>query len=1813
MCGCELISIHVIFPQITLMKQCNKYRKRYIELCTQRKLLNSSLACTPLSQSEEAELDRIERTLPVDSLVLYRQLAIKDAIVRNKQIKQDVAKAAAAAKSKSWFGSWGGGGKNETVAVGDVSLDDLQRDLEQAMHTHLGDMGSFTVDFSFLSSTFLTVTASGRSIAHMRMGLSANCTLRGEGMHAVVQMTDLLVTDEFTPSPVIQNLIAVRSSVESSPEQSPFTVTFRNSNDKIHVAVRALPLQITLNKFCIQQILSIVQVSRAQSALSELRQLQDAYTMATAAYRPAGSDTGQEGVSSTSAWYALAAAQLQQQPHGSDDESRSGSDAPDRVRSSAPSIEVVFEADAPKIVIPEDGCSDMGFLLLDTGRLTVTGEMGPAGMAWQVKLCAINAALPRSVDELYTFNGHCNYVIRPFDVGVDVQTIDKSSGDMTVAINVSPSILGELSADKLSRIMHIIDIVPSTFDKLPLESGNHEVTASATAVPDIIPTAAASSLTFIDSREVDPCQRDIVVIATIPAISLQLQYGSDYKERVLLSIDLLSTDITMRPYDMHIAFDLKSLSIQDFTRDESQINLARTPLEGHESLVHISYTKLNHIKSPLYKEFGTEVLVEFNKLFLNSDASTLLHLRPFYEVVLGKRLAKYPPELVVSNVQSQMVAQSAAQAVTTAPNLEYVPSGMHVIVTLRTISLELLQADSEEYSSDTANKVLDSVVCMDISGLATEVTMAELMTATVNVHSLTIVDTRCLSSEYHFKTILGPSSQPQEQDDVESADLERQSSFEIMHVQPASTGGDLLTISYSEDSASESTLKIDVGAVTSFLSLDTILDLVNIATINAMAVVQLTAKVDSGTSTTSPSPVVQAAEVKSSDHGKAMSTHISLQGARVILLEDPTEQNSRAICLRLGLGLHYHTITNVSEDHVTVDSALHCAITDVEVYVILDMQRNRPHQIMDPMTVLLNYKTSSERDIVLTTHLSVGVDGLHTRFSLADIMLVQTILLRRTMVDSSPTQDASTTEAVSTTDGKSAVEHLTQYQVKLNVGSICAIVINDFEGKSVPLVRLGIDDTIFEVDGFLRDMQGGGSMVLKMDAYNTIVTEWEPLLESWHPMMTVSSDSTDLNLKITSSESLQISITSSFLSCISQTLSIWDLMNEHRGEERRAVPSLTFSNHLGVPIEIVSSATGESIFYLDNDYEGAIFLNHRSTGDVIADVSNRVSEVVARLPTSVDIIFHSPEMTDRRPLAAIPLASVSCRKYAIETRAESGMNQTACEPVIETIYQYKRYMPIKGWGDPCLLGDPPAWSNAAGTKELSKSSVALPSEAWEWVGDWMVDTSGRKHGHVDKDGWEYAVNFTDFTATSKRRGVAQAMDYARRRKWIRTRALRSQWNSASSQSMALFWEVLLLDDGSKIINLRSCLQIHNKLPYDVMLQLTSRRWQSPVELGPLLPDAVLSVPLLFADSDNVRFRGVNVPTDWTPPLPCEVRPLDFETQAEVACTEEINSRMLHLRPVTKQVHKALQITLSPHITITNTVPSRMGYRFYISGAVKRDPRQRVLTEEGSLEAGEKCCLSHVKVTHITHVALNVGDFGWSEATEPIFHKNSNTSRVNIPFFGSDGKVVLTLQLRINQFSNRPYEIIVYSKDALINYSGLDVSVDSLVRKGRSDRVLRSSGGIYDPSLAGSVGAAQMTPVQGGVQSPAVGIDEFKTRSRRRYNITSATVGDAVHTDRSHRFTFLPPMVRGQTFISTPCNDRDLRLDGSNMISFITAEASLVFVLFDKRVCSLPAWVKVRVHVSAHSCYFLLKFANRPRATAPPSCMPLPAGCTMASW
>ncbi|CAL8138024.1 unnamed protein product [Orchesella dallaii] len=99
------------------------------------------------------------------------------------------------------------------------------------------------------------------------------------------------------------------------------------------------------------------------------------------------------------------------------------------------------------------------------------------------------------------------------------------------------------------------------------------------------------------------------------------------------------------------------------------------------------------------------------------------------------------------------------------------------------------------------------------------------------------------------------------------------------------------------------------------------------------------------------------------------------------------------------------------------------------------------------------------------------------------------------------------------------------------------------------------------------------------------------------------------------------------------------------------------------------------------------------------------------------------------------------------------------EKVFHT-YENQRWNPISSFTSHGLPTDRHSWTDETGRIKLEKEDIKLPSNKWNWVTEWEVDFD-LKEG-VDKDGWQYAIDFPASYHPKK-----NLRDFVRRRRWKR--------------------------------------------------------------------------------------------------------------------------------------------------------------------------------------------------------------------------------------------------------------------------------------------------------------------------------------------------------------------------------------------------------------------------------------------------------------
>lgn len=194
---------------------------------------------------------------------------------------------------------------------------------------------------------------------------------------------------------------------------------------------------------------------------------------------------------------------------------------------------------------------------------------------------------------------------------------------------------------------------------------------------------------------------------------------------------------------------------------------------------------------------------------------------------------------------------------------------------------------------------------------------------------------------------------------------------------------DLLHIVYTQSAVDVSSVEVNMLNMTAFVSLDAILDLTDILTANAFAVMDViaappsppvplpplsTTSYTSGDLLSTPSLGPVNAENRSHAEGTTllqtktqtpeiyptmtMNVVVKVTNPRLILLEDPTTEESRAIVGSCGVVVHYSRSTTGKE----LVESLHISIRDNRVFVLPNMAHWKPQPVLEPMTLEINLK-----------------------------------------------------------------------------------------------------------------------------------------------------------------------------------------------------------------------------------------------------------------------------------------------------------------------------------------------------------------------------------------------------------------------------------------------------------------------------------------------------------------------------------------------------------------------------------------------------------------------------------------------------------------------------------------------------------------------------------------------------------------------------------------------------------------------------------------------------------------------------------------
>jgi hypothetical protein len=1800
---------------------CCRHRAKYIKLVKNSRLRTRSSSPAPkpgssddkLIKEEEAMINKIEEVLPLHTLIVYRQIAALEICKEEKQAKdaKSAADDANAGGVKALFSKWFGG-KSKPKAPPDPAKDgsmspsrgpkvipaapasddedDILMELIQSQFQvkPLSAANQVILKMNLQGGLAVSLSSDGLAMCRLELALSLEMEVKSDAFEVTVSLFDFIVEDLCTSRAIFPYIIVSQSQARAALEASgrnrsvlgsgerqstpQCVVRFDSTVDSSLLTIRATPVEIIWNEICIQRIISMfVSSTDASSVLSNPLLVRAVSRIASDAAVPPTLD-----------------------------------------------MNIEIHIDAPKFIIPENAESlDAGCMILDMGVLDVKGRIAPSGdIYFDFALSSVNVGMPESTSDRYQYAATAQkdpekrlYLVTPFNISVVLQNEDKSAADMSVVLDVT-NINAQLSADKIVRILRITNIITRTINSVFTEEtsdgdGSLQVSFNdrgESFTPDTITVYKDDPNPGVRKKPTDVL---VDILLKSPSISAELLVTD--KHYVTLSVTSLVTKVVQRSHDVVVDFSLTSLYLEDSLRSDSQRSIIGTKLakqlspskptsvsatELRQHLCSVTISSLFSKHSPLFEtlQVGTDISLQFSKIYVNVDELAILRLCPLAKTIFegldiiskeseqysrsrellekaasrkkkelaaaqGRRQRKARHQLTTASDRINILTGNEDNPVVTdqilSPRSEKgrapTATGVHVSCMLSSVSLTIMRTHDQVLAVNVLNNIVDLQLAYsaEIAGLTADVLIRDPAGTAFKLKlvSFSVTDRRPSSDKFVYKklfsrstfaseysSVTGSTSNTVDEHSIEFGALKSIGDKEVRNYakeferlastsDSSSDADNILSIEYCEQAKGQSTVDVKIREITSILSVETVMDLVELAIKNVDAVMKFSEAcvidplpatkhtpplqdTETGATVKSlPSPpggyLTGTTKARDSPHPRdtsSLSLNLNIMNPRLIILENPACADARAIVFRTEVCVTYSTVT---EDATLMDvqERLNVALQGTEAFVLVEGLKNgAPQQVVEPTTISALFNRRMEGSVLLHCKAALVAQDIIAKLSLNDIQLINKMLKGvKQLPETSVSHDASGKKKLTSRSSpkNSLTDSISMFDLNVELGNINLLAINDSNDLYQPVLKLAMDNCSFDARGAPKggELQGDGAVIISVQFFNNTSSTWEPVLERCRPCIALTySFLGGLVVEVNHDRTFQLNVSGQMAKQVSLFLGLLkriglDDDDSHNVDQHAVI----FYNELGIPVEISNSSNGNPLVYLmdANPVPLPIEKAHRYLNRSIAQADSEI-------PAAFNLRALGAMENERKPILGLPLnisrpqphylrpAAVQSGGVTVPTSGLSPMRSTKhavvdignTEPIVEEVYENQRYNALqakwKATAPGGLLKDPHNFTDSQGHGDRDLRSVQLPGERWEWVqSDWAVDKHAVVGKEIDADGWEYATGFGAFSA-SKQRRTQQPFDVVRRRKWVRSRVLKSTPKDNSTRALVLFWDVEIDDSGFRHIHIRSAMQLTNQLPCPLEIMLygfqnntsdaagsSASRETDAVILDPIQEGQTLSVPLVYSHASFIRFRlctEADPPLQWSTEYDCRImsggrgRTGFSELLKEIHCFNgsSENPQAAFFQGLFKFSDKALTMTCAPFITIYNHLPCDYLFRCALSGNAKTQSQASVNKsgEYGLVAGGGKAKLLMFDCKSPLKLQLQVGSFMWSASTQlSNTSKSSFTVDMLSPSDETGGMSISVNSDLVRQSDGyKVLELHVFCSYMLVDRSGLNVSI-----------------------------------------------------------------------------------------------------------------------------------------------------------------------------
>ena len=1220
---------------------CMQNRKPYMQLF--RKEIVSEGNNDP---EDENRLNELETILPLSALMTYQRSVLEQCLQELSVSKTGTLEGDAPKKRKSVVSKFkkvfgikrpkdriaealaaAAAGKEESDMSGfeeqsegdDIAIDQLTNVMDRELEDLTVDVSNeehiaCRLEFNLLIDFEITADPTDPCMLG-HANISAACTFKPSLLSASLEVDDLYIRDMTTPNAVLPYIFTFSNltfpkaggivTIPVNSSQANFCITFSNQKGKgANLQVTALPLRVVVSRLFI-------------------RKLADIFILQPLPYQYIFKQRRNEFVNPTS--------------------------GEDFNYFSADSFTFGIDADAPKIIIPEDVSNDGAFLLIDTGRLNIQGKIvQQKGISFELSLTELTAGLPHSLESCLNAISLNNtkvvkrnassiphVLLQYVDINLYIQNEDSRDADTAIGVSILPELRVEFTPSSFARLLSIIESLVSLSENIVLavEASKHSQVHHSVPDSSAGPTSSSSSLAREKNNEfrsnpvvnlaealtklsggkstgqrksilkISPNSRHYLFLkVNIPLVNVIMKYDSNNHYIGIILSDL-SCELIGRLLDIQVDAYVASLSVYDSLRPESQRGIIWNQTDGKKYMkmdtrIMIKLSKAFSKKSPLYDGTGTLIDINMTYMLVRLDSHSIMHLRPFLDSFLAytmmKEMTTFEGDVTLTLQQANMLAKELSKQ-RNGGKVNSDLDGIKVAFVLKNVSLEVLRpADNNDLyvvGVHAPKTLLESVYCINLEGVKLGIKInGGLLSVDVNVKNCMVEDTRSMSKDFALKELVNTTYDRSvwiAKSSGSSSNLTARESFFIKTQSSVNQATDFFVVKYMEEAPNKSVVKVDIRKTSVFMSIDALLDSLHVSLQNSFAIMKLvqiaeereayvseTQENTVATRTTAThdpgnNKIVQGdVHIINSDTTDLLETNmnllktmrpprpdenqhieINLHEPLFFLLEDPSIDTTQALVVSTHLKIEKTVVTYDDGNH-EMREVLDCNVEGIEVFSSSNMQDAALKRIVNPFGVSFHCHQEvlctkqSERQI-LSADAAVQIDNIDADMAVDDLFLVYSagmryLIAREWSISKAPPGSIYDSTLILfggkpklVTDGTLIGVYI--ISVVINKCQIC------ISADSSPLITATVNDVVFYADGALQPtcyfdsssirfslvshhVEGGGSVEVAIDFFNSNLHIWEPLVEPFSLILQVSRGPKGLLFNVMQRSSIQMNI-----------------------------------------------------------------------------------------------------------------------------------------------------------------------------------------------------------------------------------------------------------------------------------------------------------------------------------------------------------------------------------------------------------------------------------------------------------------------------------------------------------------------------------------------------------------------------------------------------------------------------------------------------------------------------------------------------------------